>query len=724
MAITIVKREKARDLGEFYRQSLKSTSQKESERKKRLNLLKFYKRVYKQKVSITRKSKKKAPTTSQPQPTSAARPTYEPTYAVYQKAQYFQRLQHQPAISQPQQGLPIPEHKTRPLSPPTFKPTLARPVSSASTLHAERYQTQEEPKPKQQFTSPYLRPIYKESAEKLRAKGYMDVLRGHALKGETEQALAGFAKPFASAIDFSLLVSPIYPKETRIKTLKTTGKQIGFSVIEVGRRLKTGRNFPEVGQSLRQETPYAVGVGAAEYGIMKATEPFIEVGSTKVSDLMTTIGRKKIPVEGSQVLLEEPVILVESSQQAQLPLKEQVRMVSEQRTIRPVSAQRENIFGLIKSKEVVEKPKPTPYSSELERSYFADPTNKVRLSRLGLEPGKRATLLEYQAGEFSTRSRPAIHIFPEQTLEEFPQEIKPIAEKISKGAPLTPSELEAFRKWQLTPSGKFKGIGYIGSEAEVTLAPGEVIKRTERLGYAKIKGRPVQLEAVEVIQPSRELESLIYKKATKGLTKEESSTFRRLFKEETGYSYEEYISRSSSKPYLNIESRIISRTFIPTYGLKATYSEGRFSSATSLRAKTPTYSGMLGFPSGTSTSGKALPSKERRPNPAYRTITRPSIPSISLPRPISSQVSSFGSYALPNLPVLGAPILPKTASPLPKKRKQRKSKSKQTGKKKAKTSYTEKYEPDVEALFIGIFGKKPSKKQARAGLPRPIPLRL
>ncbi len=119
----------------------------------------------------------------------------------------------------------------------------------------------------------------------------------------------------------------------------------------------------------------------------------------------------------------------------------------------------------------------------LERSLFADPRGRIRPSRLGVLFEEEAKLIDILAGDVSfTSPKPQILIFLDEKIEKFPTALRKIKIKIAKGQTLTKKESKVLLQFQLKKTGKFKPLGFVSKESEVTLAPGDLIKRVKKVG--------------------------------------------------------------------------------------------------------------------------------------------------------------------------------------------------------------------------------------------------
>lgn len=152
----------------------------------------------------------------------------------------------------------------------------------------------------------------------------------------------------------------------------------------------------------------------------------------------------------------------------------------------------------------------------LERSTFFDPDRVIRKSRLAIKEevvpeGSFLDLLRGEASIFKRKARPQI-IVVEDIVEQLPKtkEFKSIISKLKKAkvagkdAKLTPNEIARLTKFQVTPSGKLKPIGsttfQAGLEREVTIAPKEAIKRVKKLGTLLVGGKRIPIIAVKIVK--------------------------------------------------------------------------------------------------------------------------------------------------------------------------------------------------------------------------------
>ena len=153
-----------------------------------------------------------------------------------------------------------------------------------------------------------------------------------------------------------------------------------------------------------------------------------------------------------------------------------------------------------------------PNVTLLERSLYADPEKGLRISRLGITKTRDATLKDILGGNFRLfdRQKPQVLIFENVRVAKFPKSLKGVESKLKAGKKLTTQETNRLIAWQIkTGSGKFKPIGSTiyqgGKELEVTLAPGEFIKRIKQIGFTFIEGKKVNFVTAEVWKPPKTL---------------------------------------------------------------------------------------------------------------------------------------------------------------------------------------------------------------------------
>jgi len=174
----------------------------------------------------------------------------------------------------------------------------------------------------------------------------------------------------------------------------------------------------------------------------------------------------------------------------------------------------------------------------LERSFFADPTGKIRPSRLGIIQDKTGSILDYfRNGITFRKAKPQILLFDKVKVEKFPPYFKNIIKKIKSRRALSEKEASDLLNFQLKQSGKFKPLGFTSLESEITLAPGEIIKKKGVVGVTLINGRRVPIVRTEVIKPTGRLKTLMNGLDKGQLTKREGRELAYLIKKKTGFNY-------------------------------------------------------------------------------------------------------------------------------------------------------------------------------------------
>jgi len=180
----------------------------------------------------------------------------------------------------------------------------------------------------------------------------------------------------------------------------------------------------------------------------------------------------------------------------------------------------------------------------LERTLFADPRRRLRISRLGLKGNKEASLLDILAGDVTFKAqKPQILIFEKIKVQRFPKtkifiKIKKKllkAKKIGVKPTFTSEEAKALLKFQITPSGKFKPLGKLSFESEIIISPSEIIKKVKTLAVTFIKGKRVPIISVKIVKAKKSTLRLLKKARLGKLTRKELKQLKKLLKKETGF---------------------------------------------------------------------------------------------------------------------------------------------------------------------------------------------
>jgi len=183
-----------------------------------------------------------------------------------------------------------------------------------------------------------------------------------------------------------------------------------------------------------------------------------------------------------------------------------------------------------------------PNITLLERSLYLDPASGLRVSRLGIQAAKDATLRDILKGNFrlwNKAGKPQILVFENAKVAKLPKSLSVVKRKLIAGKKLSVAETNKLIEWQVkSGSGKFKPIGSTiyqgGIELEVTLAPGELIKRIKRIGTVVIEGKRVSIVSAEVFKPSKKL-LIAMKKANLGkLSKTQVSSLEKSLAKKLG----------------------------------------------------------------------------------------------------------------------------------------------------------------------------------------------
>ena len=171
--------------------------------------------------------------------------------------------------------------------------------------------------------------------------------------------------------------------------------------------------------------------------------------------------------------------------------------------------------------------------SILERSTYASPNNVVRYTRLSKD--RTANLKDYLTGNIKLRgSKPQILIFNNAQVQALPKRLQT---KIKKGLKLTKRDTDELILYQMEKTGKFKGIGDTkyrgGIEPEVTIAPGEIIKKVKKIGFTEIDGVKVRIYTAEIYKPSKKIKELLEKFKKGLLSKKDQAKLEKILSRET-----------------------------------------------------------------------------------------------------------------------------------------------------------------------------------------------
>ncbi len=168
--------------------------------------------------------------------------------------------------------------------------------------------------------------------------------------------------------------------------------------------------------------------------------------------------------------------------------------------------------------------------SLLERSTYFSPDETLRISRLGLQKDRDATLREIFTGKarfFGKDAKPQILIIEDADIEKIPRSLSKIRKKLEKGLPLTQNERIKLSNYQIKTSKKLKPVGNLtyrgGIEAEVTVTPNAYLKAVKFYRPVVINGQRVSIARVKVVVPPQRIRNLL-SKLKKGTLKKVEKT--------------------------------------------------------------------------------------------------------------------------------------------------------------------------------------------------------
>lgn len=181
-----------------------------------------------------------------------------------------------------------------------------------------------------------------------------------------------------------------------------------------------------------------------------------------------------------------------------------------------------------------------PHITLLERSMYFDPKSGLRLSRLGVQKERTATLRDIFKGNFKFfRNKPQITVIEKARVQGYPKYMKDIERKQLSGKTLTSKETERLLFFQKTRSGLLKPIGSTvyagGTELEVTLAPKEFLKRLRSLGHTTVEGVKVSIVQAEIFQPSKSLLARFRMARLGKLTAKQLAKLKKFLSSKLGY---------------------------------------------------------------------------------------------------------------------------------------------------------------------------------------------
>ncbi len=391
-----------------------------------------------------------------------------------------------------------------------------------------------------------------------------------------------------TALELALL-----PRSLRSLVKSLANKEINFRQIPSSIKRDKGK----IGKFIREDPATVFLKIGTEILILKGTGEALKVTGRVTGRARTVLSPKFKGINPTSINLRSgaggttTIRVGGGVQKLKEPLSVQVKLAGTKVTA--VSAQADRLVNLVKTKRVIRKPIPNESrlprktklllkkfdqgkinrnelivlqdrlkqrgQSLLERSLFADPRARFRPSRLGREP-KGASLLDILSGDVTFRTpKPQILVFEDVKIAKFPKTKKfnSIKKKLKANKNLTPEEARALIKFQTKVSGKFKPIGALTKEPEITLAPGEIVKREKLVGRVIIKGRPVPIVRVSVVKATKKTASLIQKSKRGTIKTREIKELERRLRKETGF--KPRLSRRKLRGRKIVRQRILPR---------------------------------------------------------------------------------------------------------------------------------------------------------------------
>jgi hypothetical protein len=289
----------------------------------------------------------------------------------------------------------------------------------------------------------------------------------------------------------------------------------------------------------------------------------------------------------------------------------------------------------------------------LERSFFADPTGKIRPSRLGIiQQEQGGNILDYfRQGITFRKPKPQILFFDRIKVEKFPKDFKSIVYKIRRGKALNQIELQKLLNFQLKQSGKFKPLGFISGESEISLAPGEIIVRRRKAAISIINGKKVPIIQADILKPTGRIKELLEKLDRGLVTKREGKELAYRLKRTTGLNYSYSQLRKDTARYFSLKKAGLSSVAYASKNLKypkavsPAYYPGRYPrspiSPVSPRSPKKYYPGR--YPGSPVSPKSPFSPGKRIPGVAYPPKSPPRAPPKAPPVIIRSFASSKGS---------------------------------------------------------------------------------
>ncbi len=360
---------------------------------------------------------------------------------------------------------------------------------------------------------------------------------------------------------------------------------------------REGKNF---GKLIRVSPTEAFAQIGTEIFLLKGTGKALKVTGQVGNQARAAISPKFKKIKGGEIEIKtsqgKTTLRVGGTvKKIQEPLSVQAQLAGQKVTA--VSAQADALLGFIRSRKIIRKPipgeetlsKPTKRLLSkfdkgtiskkeliflegkvplLERSFFADPRGRFRPSRLGAKQ-KEATFFEFISEDITFKtSKPQVLVFQDIRVQKFPKNLIDVEKSLKSGKTLTESQARRLLDFQNKKSGKFKPIGALTREPEITLAPGEIIKREKVLAKTIIDGRVVEFVKVKVVKPTTSTKKLLKKEAAGKITSKELAILKKKLRRETGFKEVRVargrITRDPMFVFQKSEEFVLMETFCPT----------------------------------------------------------------------------------------------------------------------------------------------------------------
>lgn len=303
----------------------------------------------------------------------------------------------------------------------------------------------------------------------------------------------------------------------------------------------------------------------------------------------------------------------------------------------------------------------------LERAFFADPSGKIRPSRLGLRKSEDVNLLDLLTEDLTFKKpKPQILLFQNVKIPKFPKSFNKIVSKLKRGVALTKKESDKLLNYQLKKSGKFKPVGFVSKESEITLAPGEIIKKIRKVGVTTANGRKVPIIQTGIYKPKGRIKTLLGKFYKGKLTKKEERLLDKLLKKETGFDYGVSSSKAISRKYVNIKKvGLSSLSKLKAKRIKPLSSAKSIKRSSPKSYKSPVKSPKRSSPRSSPISKKSPVKSSPRPSPVS-----PSYPKKSPPKSSPRSPPRSPPRAPPRgTPRAGRPFVPSSSTKRLKRKK-------------------------------------------------------